>query len=502
MNTPTPFLQARGLCKDFPGGRVLDHVSFDLSAGDSLGIVGENGAGKSTLVKILAGIHAATEGELFLDGVPARLGSPAAARRAGIAFVPQEFDLVPELRGYENIFLGHELVNAAGLLDRAAMRERSRAALRQLDAAVDPDAKVGDLGVAARQMVELAKGLVHQCRLLILDEPTTVLSNQEAACLFACLGRLRADGVAILLISHRLADVRAACDRVLVLRDGSPVGLLDTAGIDEAGLAERMVGRPLSDLFPPKADAAPGEPLLEVERLAAKEGFPSDASLVVRAGEIVGLAGLAGAGRTELAETLLGIRPMRSGSVRIGGRPFHPSTPRAALERRLAYLPEDRQGAGVLLDFDVPANVTLASLPRYARPWLRRGPLAARAAWFAREFDIRSRSGNPRVGELSGGNQQKVALAKCADTLPRILIADEPTRGVDVAAKRDIYRFLRKMASQGMACLLISSEMEEMVGLADRVVVMRGGRTVAELRRDEIDEGAIILHATGVRPRE
>ncbi len=494
---PDPLLQVEHLAKDFPGGRVLDELSLALDRGQILGIVGENGAGKSTFVKILAGIHAPTAGALHLDGRPVHFRSPAQARQAGIALVPQEFDLVPALCVYENVFLGRELCGRAGLLDRGSMRRRTQAALRQLESDVDPDAPVHTLSLAGRQMVELAKALAHTCRLLILDEPTTVLSRQETDRLFEQIRRLAAGGVATILISHRLREVRALCDRVLVLRDGRPVSLAPTADADEVELARRMVGRALSDLFPPRT-RAPGAALLEIEHLAARRGFPRDVSLTVRRGEILGLAGLAGSGRTELAEALIGLRPLRGGHVWLDGQSVRLPSPRAALRQGISYLPEDRQGAGVVLPFGIGANVTLSSLDRYARPLLDRRAIQQRADAYVHDFNIRSRRPNPRVVELSGGNQQKVALAKCLDTRPRVLIVDEPTRGVDINAKREIYLFLRQLADQGLACLLISSEMEEIVGLADRVAVMREGCIVANLSGSAITDEQIILHATGV----
>lgn len=493
---PEPLLQVEHLAKDFPGGRVLDDISLALDRGQILGIVGENGAGKSTLVKILAGIHTPTSGVLRLDGQPVRFPAPAHARRAGIALVPQEFDLISELRVYENVFLGRELCGRARLLKRRSMRLCTQAALRQLESDVDPDAPVHTLSVAGRQMVELAKALAHTCRLLVLDEPTTVLSRHEADRLFGQVRRLADGGVATILISHHLREVRALCDRVLVLRDGRSVSLAPTADADEAELARRMVGRALSDLFPPRT-GRPGEPLLEIEHLAARSGFPRDVTLTVRRGEILGLAGLAGSGRTELAEALIGLRPLREGQIRLDGQSVRLPSPRAALRQGIGYLPEDRQGAGVVLSFDVAANVTLSSLERYARPLLNRRAIHQRADGYVRDFNIRSRRPNPRVVELSGGNQQKVALAKCLDTQPRVLIVDEPTRGVDINAKREIYLFLRQLADQGLACLLISSEMEELVGLADRVAVMREGCIAATLSDADITEEQIILHATG-----
>jgi ribose transport system ATP-binding protein len=377
------------------------------------------------------------------------------------------------------------------------MIDRTRSVLARLDPAIAPEAPVASLTAAQRQAVEIAKGLAHACRLLILDEPTAVLAGHEAERLLAQARRLRDDGVTILFVSHRLREVRALCDRVLILRDGRTVGLEPAAELDERALAARMVGREPADVFPPRG--VPSDNVcLRVEGLTARRGPPRGATFEVRAGEILGLAGLAGSGRTEVTEILAGVRPARAGRVVVDGVACPLGSPQASLRRGLAILPEDRLGAGVLAGFDVAANVTLASLSRYAAPFLDRCAIRERAERYIREFDIRCRGSDQRVGQLSGGNQQKVSLAKSLDPGPRVLLASEPTAGVDVGAKRELYAFLRDLTRQGLACLLSSSDLEEIIGLSDRVAVMRDGRVAAVLEGADVTEKTIILHATGL----
>lgn len=498
MSTATALLRVEHIQKSFGGVAVLHDVGFSVAPGEILGLIGENGAGKSTLMKILAGIHRADSGRLLLDGRPVEFRSPAEARTAGVSLIPQEFNLVPELGVEENVFLGSELLGPLGLVDRGRMRARCAELLSRLGVDLDPGRPVGGLSPARKQAVEVAKALAFEARLLIMDEPTTVLTRPEIETLFALVRSLRESGMTVIYISHKLAEVKELCDRVLVLRDGRLVHEAAAADIEPREMAERMVGRELRELFP---DPVPpgGKVLLEVRDLSSPPAF-SGVSFSLREGEILGLAGLNGAGRTELAEALMGLR-RSSGRILLEGRPYAPRRPRDAVDAGLGYLSEDRQGSGVVTSMGLAENVTLSSLGRYARAFglLDSGAEAAAARDWVRRFRVKAGSIAQRLENLSGGNQQKVSLAKALDPGPRILIVDEPTRGVDVAAKQEIYRFLAELAAEGKAILLVSSELEEVLGMCRRVLVMREGRLVGELSGTGLDERSIMYLAAGVR---
>jgi ribose transport system ATP-binding protein len=476
---------------------VLDGISVEIRKGEILGIIGENGAGKSTFIKILSGIHAPSSGRIVFDGKQVELKDAAAAKRIGVSLIPQEFNLVETLKVYENIFLGDELRGRSGLLDRKAMIARTRELMAELDADADPLASIGSLSVAQKQMVEIAKAIKAECRLLIMDEPTTVLTGREIEVLFGLMRRLKEKGVTIIYISHKLKEVKAICDRVMVLRDGAFICLEEASGLGTDEMARRMVGRELNQIFPEKSLAG-GSMALEVEGLSVP-GILSDVGFALRAGEILGFAGLIGAGRTELAEAIMGLRKISAGRIRIEGRELRIRNPGEAVRAGLAYLSEDRQGSGILTSFAMHANVTLVSLASYARPLIARSRELEKTRFYVDRFEIRAPSLDARLENLSGGNQQKVSLAKSLDTEPRILIVDEPTRGVDVKAKRDIYAFVRELADSGIAVMFISSELEEIIGMCGRVIVMREGRAVGELTGDGINEEEIMYYATGIK---
>lgn len=481
-----PLLSIQHLRKSFGPVTVLKDISFSLERGRILGLVGENGAGKSTLVRCICGHLRADGGELALGG------------RAYL--VPQEFTLVPTMSVAENLFLGREPVKA-GLVDRRTLRDRTARALAAIGASsINPDTLVETLGVADKQKTELAKALVEKADLLVLDEPTTVLSRAETEALFAVLRRLRDEGVGMLYISHKLDEVRDLCDEVAVLRDGALVAQGPSASFTSRDLASRMVGRPLEEIYPPKRpDPDPSaEPALEAGSLSDGDRV-LDASFSLRPGEILGLAGLAGAGRTELSELLCGERPRKAGSLRLFGREVRFRSMRDAQKAGLAYLSEDRQGTALLTDSTIRENTTLSSLGKYRiGPFVswRRADAATRA--LIGELHTRCEGPAQPVRALSGGNQQKVAIAKGLDTEPRIFIFDEPTRGVDVGARAEIYRILHDLADRGTAILLISSDLGEIIGNCTRTLVMREGRIVGELRGDDVNERSIMLLATGV----
>jgi ribose transport system ATP-binding protein len=490
-------VRTEGIGKEFSSVRVLDDISIEIRRGEILGIVGENGAGKSTFLKILSGIYPPTRGRIFLDGQEVVLRSAADAKRAGIALVPQELNLVGDLSVYENVFLGNELRGRHGLLDKRAMIERTRGLLAALETSIDPEASILSLSVAQKQMVEIAKALAADSRLLILDEPTTVLTRREIDLLFQRMRALQASGVTLIYISHKLREVREVCDRVMVLRDGAFICLEAAAALPADELVRRMVGRELSQVFPPRR-AATGEVVLRVEGLTVP-GVISEVSFELRRGEILGFAGLTGSGRTEVAETIMGLRRPSRGRILVGERQQAIHSVRDAVRAGIGYLSEDRQGSGVLTAFEVVKNITLVSLGKYLRPLVdvRRERAAAQA--YLDRFSIRTPSLDTRLEFLSGGNQQKVSLAKTLDAEPGILIADEPTRGVDVGAKQDIYRFVHELAGRGISCLFISSELEELIGMCARVLVMREGRVVGVLEGDQVQEEEIMYLATGVK---
>jgi ribose transport system ATP-binding protein len=482
--------------KDFGAVRVLHGVSFELAPGRMVGLLGENGAGKSTLMKILSGYETLSGGRLEVDGVARRFGSSREAEEAGIVLIHQEFNLAEDLTVAQNIFLGREL-RRGWLLDEAGMRRAAREVLDQVGLDIDPDTRARDLIVAEKQLVEIAKALSRQARLLVMDEPTATLTPAEANRLFGLIDRLRSQGVTIVYISHKLDEVERVTDEIVVMRDGRFVTRGPTAAHSRQQMANLMVGRELSDMFPPRTTPPQAaDPLLSVRGLSVP-GWARDVSFDVRPGEILGFAGLVGAGRTELFEGLLGLRPCSAGEVRLNGRRVSFRNPRAAAREGLTYLSEDRKGCGLHVRLSLQDNLTLMDLDRHARPWL--DPRSERRALqqAVADFGIRTGSLDGAAGALSGGNQQKLAMAKVLQPDPRVVVLDEPTRGVDVGAKRDIYFLVQRLAAQGRGVVVISSELMELIGLCHRVVVMRAGAVQATLDADHLTEEELIAHATG-----
>ncbi len=490
-------VQTENIGKEFSSVRVLHGISVEVRTGEILGIIGENGAGKSTLIKILSGIYTPSEGRVLVDGREVQIRTPEDAKRLGIRLIPQEFNLVADLNVYENVFLGNELRARSGLLDKKEMIRRTAEVLASLEVQVDPLARIDALNVAQKQMVEIAKALAFDARLLIMDEPTTVLTRREIDLLFQQMRALQARGVTLIYISHKLREVREICDRVLVLRDGAFICLEEAGALPIDEMARRMVGRELSQVFPPKREAD-GQVALRVEGLTVP-GVIEDVSFELRRGEILGFAGLGGSGRTEVAETILGVRHASRGRILVDGQPVAIHGPPDAVRAGIGYLSEDRQGSGILTQQELVKNVTLVSLGKYLRGLIDRRRERAAAERYVQQFSIRAGSVDTRLEFLSGGNQQKVSLAKSIDADPRILIVDEPTRGIDVAAKRDIFRFVHELAAGGISCIFISSELEEVIGMCSRVLVMRGGRLVGQVQGEHITEEEIMFFATGVK---
>ena len=492
-------VEFRNVTKEFGPVRVLHGVGFALQPGRVVGLLGENGAGKSTLMKILAGYESPTTGEVVVDGaVRAPGGGSRAAEAQGIVLIHQEFNLADDLTIAQNVFLGHE-IKRGPFLDDKAMREKTRAALAQVGLPLDPDTRVRKLIVAEKQLVEIARALARNARLLIMDEPTATLTPGETERLFALMAELKTAGVTIIYISHKLDEVERTTDEVVVMRDGLLVAREPTASVTRRQMANLMVGRELADLFPPKLPApAGGEPAIKVRGLTVP-GWAEDVSFDVRRGEILGFAGLVGAGRTELFEGLLGLRLRSAGTVELAGKPVNLKSPRDAARHGLTYLSEDRKGKGLHVHFSLRPNLTLMALERYAKPWLN--PAAEQAALrdAVQEFGIRTGSLEVRASSLSGGNQQKLALAKVLHPGPSVVVLDEPTRGVDVGAKREIYHLVQRLAEQGLAVVVISSELMELIGLCHRVAVMRAGRLQTTLQEPNLTEEELIAHATGTR---
>lgn len=486
----------RGLAKSFPGVQALAGIDLDIAAADIHGIVGENGAGKSTLMRILAGVDRPDSGEILFEGSPIRRFSVREAQSRGIAMIHQEQNLIVNLDVASNIVLGDE-PNRFGVVDRAAARARASELLRQVGAELDVRRRLGDLSVAERQLVEIAKALDSGSRLLIFDEPTAMLTDHEAEKLWSLIRDLKSRGVTVLYISHRLSEVLALCDRVTVMRDGHVVETTAPSDSTEQSLATAMVGRDLAGVFPPKSAPKSPEGVLQVESLRLTPDGPA-VSFDVAPGEVVGLAGLVGAGRTEIAEAVVGLRKAAGGAVRVAGKTLRAGRFDEALQAGALYLSEDRKDTGLFLQSDIAVNVTLADLASFGKLVVNRSALHDAAENWIRQLDIRARGPRTIVGQLSGGNQQKVALAKWLQCRPKVLILDEPTRGVDVGAKTEIYRYIADLANSGMACLVISSEMEELIGLCTRVLVMRAGAVVAELKEGQINEEAMMFAAAGV----
>lgn len=497
-NSANDILQLSDVRKSYGSVEVLHGISLTLKAGEILGLVGENGAGKSTMMKCLNGIEKHSAGKIIYNGSELNGVTPSAAIKEGIITIPQEFNLVNDLCIYENIFLGQELKNRFGLLDIRSMQSKSRELLKELNSNLDVNTPVSELSVAAKQMVEIAKAMAYSCRLLIMDEPTTVLNKTEVSALFAIVRKLQSKGTSVIFISHKLREILELCDKVAVLRDGELVSFSGMEGLDEAELARRMVGRPPSQMFSEKSvTPQDAKTALQVQNLSVEE-LLHDISFELKCGEILGFAGLVGAGRTELAEAIYGIRKRSGGTIHAFGKEINPKSPRQALNEGIAYLPEDRQGTGIMTSFTLAANVTLASLENYCKPFISTKAENASALKYIERFHIKSNGVDTVLSDLSGGNQQKVAIAKGLDTSPKIFIFDEPTRGIDIQAKSEVYEFMDSLLKQGMACMLISSDMEEITGMCNRVAVMREGRIAGFLKDEQITEENIMYLASGV----
>jgi ribose transport system ATP-binding protein len=492
----TALLQMRRICKRYPGVQALRDAALEVRAGEVHVLLGENGAGKSTLMKILSGAVRRDSGEILLDGQPVDIPDPAAARRLGISTIYQELSLVPSLSVAENIFLGKAPVRWSGIVDWTAMRRGAERVLESLGVSIDPDAPVRTLRLAQQQMVEIARALTDAARLLIMDEPTSALSDREVTQLFATIARLTSSGVGVVYISHRMEEVFRIGQRVTVLRDGCHIATREIGEVSVAHLVKLMADREVNDHYPRRQHSR-GEELLRVEGLGSA-GL-RDVSLVLHRGEVLGLAGLVGAGRTRLARAIIGADRRDRGQIAIRGRTVAIDSPASAARERIGFLPEDRKQHGLVLGLSVECNVAMSHLDALSRFGVMNRPVERREAEDAiARLSIRTPDASQRVLHLSGGNQQKVVLAKWLAAQAEILIFDEPTRGIDVAARHDIYLLINAVVTAGAGVIMISSDLPEVIGMSDRVLVMRGGSIAAEFSAENVTDAAVLHAALGV----
>ncbi|MEW4456144.1 sugar ABC transporter ATP-binding protein [Bremerella sp. JC817] len=493
---PVPFLEVDQVSKRFPGVKALSEVSLQVGVGESIAVIGENGAGKSTLMKILAGIQQPDSGTIRIDGKPVEIRGVTDAQRLGIALIHQELNLCDNLSVGANIYLGRE-PRKFGWIDQAAVNANSRKYLHQVGLDIDPRKPLAELSIGQQQLVEIAKALSCNARLLIMDEPTSSLSAREVERLFEVIQSLRADGVSIVYISHRLSEVHRVCDRVVALRDGQNSGGLSREEISHDNMVRLMVGREL-DQFYAHQSQTPGDVVLQAKSLRTHAHPAHEISFQLKAGEIVGLAGLVGAGRTELFETLFGVHPPVGGTVEVAGKSVAIRSPRDAIRHEVFLVPEDRKAQGLVLPMDVGQNTSLPGLHRLSfLSWIDHGKEQRLIDDMIKRMHVKTPSSRQIIQYLSGGNQQKVVIAKWLAMHPKVLLLDEPTRGIDVGAKHEIYELMEELARNGVAILFVSSEMEEILGMADRVLVMHEGALAGELTRDQLSEESVMNLATG-----
>lgn len=496
MTSPAPLLEVRQVCKRFPGVRALHQVSLAIAPGEVVALVGENGAGKSTLMKILAGVQQPDTGEILFEGRLVQLSNVHKALELGVALIHQELNLADNLDVAANIFLGRE-PRRLGLIDKARIESEARRHLASVGLDVQPRTIVSSLSIGKQQLIEIAKALSTRARILIMDEPTSSLSQQEATTLFGVVKELRRQGVSVIYISHRLAEVQELADRVVVLRDGQNAGELGREQITHDAMVRMMVGRDVSRFYG-HSSHAPGELALEVRNLRTPAHPQHAVSLQLRRGEIVGMAGLVGAGRTELLQTLFGVTPAVSGEVRVLGQAVRIRCPQDAVAAGLGLVPEDRKQQGLVLGMSVRENMSLAALKRDQHMGLLNHAAEQQISrQMTAAMNIKTPSDRQIVQYLSGGNQQKVVLGKWLAMNPHVLLLDEPTRGIDIGAKEEIYRLMETMAKQGMAILFVSSEMEEVLSMSDRALVMHEGRLTGELAREQLSDEALMRLMTG-----
>jgi len=494
---PKYILEMKNISKEFPGVKALDKVDFRVKEGKVMALLGENGAGKSTLMKILTGVYDKTSGDIYFMGSSVKFNNPRESQIMGIAIIHQELNLIPELTIGENIFLGREPIGFAKKIDWNRLYRDSAALLARLGVLVDPKRPCGELSVGQQQMVEIAKALSLDAKIIIMDEPTDALTDKETEGLFKVISELKAEGRSIVYISHRLKEIFEICDEVTVLRDGKFIGEDSVENLTEDTLIEMMVGRKLTEQFP-RIEKSIGKPILEVKGLCNQ--YLKNVSFVVRTGEILGISGLMGSGRTELAKTIIGAIGKAEGSIYFDQALLSINSPEAAIKAGIAYVSEDRKGDGLVLGLSVKENMSLSSLKAFSRGLGRidKKTESEEVESYIRTMSIKTPSFNQIVKNLSGGNQQKVSIAKCLMSKPKVLILDEPTRGVDVGAKKEIYELINEFRKEGMSIIMISSEIPEILGMSDRILVMHEGQLKGELTRAEATQEKIIRYAVGI----
>ena len=492
-----PLIELRKVSKFFPGVIALNKADLKLYSGEVHGLMGENGAGKSTLIKLLTGAYKPDEGEMLLDGQPLKVNGPKDAMNMGLTAIYQELNVIPKLTVWENIFLGRELRNKKGLLDIPQMKERAKELLQQLRQNIDVDEKVENLGMGHQQMVEICKALVLESRLIIMDEPTSSLSAGETEELLRTARELRDRGMAIVFISHHMDEIFRICDRLTVLRDGCVIQSMLAKDTNTENLIKLMVGRDINQQFP-KIVAAKKEELLRIEDFTSEDGSFKDISFSVCGGEVLGFAGLVGAGRTEVMRAIFGADARKTGKVYVKGKEADIRSPKAAISYGIAFLTEDRKGEGLVLSNTVGFNINLSTFEKSKRGLLLNNALLRnKAKNDITQLRIKTPSINTTVRGLSGGNQQKVVIAKWLETNADIFIMDEPTRGLDVGAKLEVYNIINNLVSEGKAVIMLSSELPEVMGMSDRIIVMHEGYMAGEFKRDEVEREAIMMAASG-----
>ena len=493
-STPHTALEMRGITKSFAGNTVLTEVSLSAASGTVLALLGENGAGKSTLMKILAGVHQPDAGEIFIDGQVVKIANPVDSLQHGVAMIYQELSLAPHLTVAENIFLGREPASAFGLINQKALNEKAANLLQEYGFKLNPKAKVSNLSTAKRQLVEITRAIVEAKKVIVMDEPTSSLTSHEVEDLFRLIRDLKARGVAVIYISHRLEELDEIADQVTILRDGRAVYSGQWGAITTDEVIKHMAGRELKEIFPPR-HAKIGEVKLRVNNLSRPPKF-TGINFAARAGEVVGIAGLAGAGRTELVEAIYGTQPATSGEINLCGNAIHHSTPHQSVTNGLSLLTEDRKRTGLCLNLSLATNLTLANVKALLKSGMLQSKTETAAATnYIDKLHIRPPSPTKTVGRMSGGNQQKVLLGRWLFAQTQVFLLDEPTRGVDVAARSEIYREVNELAEAGAAIVMVSSDLPELLGMADRILVLRRGRLVAELNAKQTTQEEILKHA-------
>ena len=497
-------LEMKNICKSFPGVRVLEDVNLQIKPGEVHALMGENGAGKSTLMKILMGIYKADQGSIVLQGQETVIHGPKDAMSKGISMIHQELNTLLDMEVAENVFVGREILKKGfskmKIVDLDKMREETARYFREMSIDIDPKAKMRTLSVAEMQLVEIVKAISLNSKIIVMDEPTSAITEKEAQVLFAQIDRLKKQGVAIIYISHKMDEIFRISDTITVLRDGEWIGTKPASELDDNSLIKMMVGRELTDIYP-KEPALIGDVILEVKDLSRGKKV-KNVSLTLRRGEVLGIAGLVGAGRSELVETIFGLYPKTGGEIFLNGKKADIKNPKEAIKNKIALITEDRKLTGLNLIASVKENISIVSLSKMSKKGIidkkRENEVAEK---YIKELKIKTPNGNAIVGNLSGGNQQKVVLAKWLLDEPEIIIFDEPTRGIDIGAKRDIYLLINELAKEGKAVIVISSEMAEVMGISDRIVVMCEGELKGEIQRDEFSQELIMSYASNIEGR-